>query len=111
MKKLVFQICDPDLYFYKMSLTLFIQTSILIVMELIFLLKGFIVLLHKCSLYITVSKEIPVKKLAFQIHDRDKCQIYISRTHVAAGNLFFLTPKCWWNDSTGVPWLDHSSTF
>lgn len=32
--------------------------------------------------------EIPVKKLAFQIHDRDKCQIYISRTHVSAGNLF-----------------------
>ena len=24
----------------------------------------------------------------FQIHDRDKCQIYISRTHVSVGNLF-----------------------
>ena len=24
----------------------------------------------------------------FQIHDRDKCQIYISRTHVPVGNLF-----------------------
>ena len=57
------------------------------------------------------QRKIPVKKLAFQIHDRDKCQIYISRTHVAAGNLFFLTPKCWWNDSTGVPRLEHNKPF
>ena len=36
------------------------------------------------------------EKLAFQIHDRDKCQIYISRTHVPVGNLFSslnMTPR------------------
>ena len=46
--------------------------------------------LETSSIIVLLGKKHSFACFLHQIHDRDKCQIYISRTHVPVGNLFLL---------------------